>query len=582
MKRKIFTFVLFFAFIPLMTFAADREKSDQDKNFFSLDRLKKDFRLNLTGNSTSPAAFLNEANLAVVAKEIARDTFCSSFTGEDKKGRGKAKVKKVKTKRFKRAVLTNACVWLTDSIRYWSMSALWIEDWQYELTWKDQKRRFTTLEANIFDSNPYITNWAHGLSGAVFYNMARYHRLNILESVIFEMISSLWWEYITEWREVVSVNDNFFSGLGGLPVGESLSRLAGYLNRKPGTFNKVLSYIVNPVMGLNDLLGEKKWRKRFPAPDVSESKLDLYFGQKQSSYKGGKGWSSPDLYLCVDTSLNTIPGYGDPAAGDISRFVRKPLINEFFLDFTIGKTYYEEFNYFSKIVLFGLFRQKLRQDAAKRLHGYNFFLAAGSAFDLFRKKGNVYYDQGEYHYDFTAGEQATQPTEFTDKLAVVNLFGPTFNFSLYSGRFKLWLTLDAYFDFAMVNSMAVNEYSKKYDLYEPRLKTTLAHYGYHYAFGFTLSSKGGMRYRNIELDGRVKYQYYDSVEGLDRFQYNVVDDSNLTDYRFMYKVSAGYALPGTPVKVVFAWEGIDREGTLKDITHRERETRIYTQLKFSY
>jgi hypothetical protein len=234
------------------------------------------------------------------------------------------------------------------------------------------------------------------------------------------------------------------------------------------------------------------------------------------------------------------------------------------------------------VVIFGHFSQKLIQNSAKYLKGYSFYLGAGSAFDLYRKRSTAYYDKGEYHYDFTAGEQATQPTEFSDKLAIVNLIGPALNLTLYSGPLQFRLSLNAYVDFGLVNSMAINEYSTLHDLYEPRMKTTLTFYGYHYAFGCTLSSGARLTYKNLELRGKFKYQYYDSIEGLDRFYNRIEDDSNVTDSRLWYRVSAGFSIPKSSVEIVFAYEGLDREGTYKEITHRESENRFFSQLKFSF
>jgi hypothetical protein len=90
-----------------------------------------------------------------------------------------------------------------------------------------------------------------------------------------------------------------------------------------------------------------------------------------------------------------------------------------------------------------------------------------------------------------------------------------------------------------------------------------------------------LNYKNIQLKGKIKYQYYDSIEGLDRFQDDVEDDCNVRDTRFMYKISLGYALAKSPVTIQLAYEHIDREGTLKDITHTVSEDRIYAQLKIS-
>lgn len=34
------------------------------------------------------------------------------------------------------------------------------------------------------------------------------------------MSGSLWWEYVAEWREVISLNDNIITSIGGYAAGE--------------------------------------------------------------------------------------------------------------------------------------------------------------------------------------------------------------------------------------------------------------------------------------------------------------------------------------------------------------------------
>lgn len=582
MKKNI-SFLLLIALISTLVVAAGQKKTGTDDELFSIESLKKDFRLNLSADPGVSLVLFDEPGLAGIIDIIDAEDYCDPSLFDEKRENQTAEIqpKKLKQKKLGRAVLVNLAVWLTDSIRYWSSYEGWVEDWQFELNWKDQKRRFFSLEANKFDSNPFVTNWAHGMSGGIFYTMARYHRLNALESMLFGMSSSFFWEYVTEWREVVSVNDNFFSGIGGMPIGESLHRLSNYYINRPGAGNKVLAYLLNPVMGLNDLLGGKKWRESFPPIQVSEKDLNLFFGHKQVFKEDESGFSRL-FYLGFDIGLETIPGCGDPDKGDIDRFIKKPLFNRFRLDGAIGKIGIEEYNLFHEVVLFARFRQKLRQDGAKNLKGYSFYFGAGTAFDLYRKRSTAYYDKGEFHYDFAAGETATQPTEFSDKLAVVNLIGPALDLSLYSGPLRLRLSFNAYFDFGLINSMAINEYSKFHNLYNPRMKTTLTFYGYHYAFGFTLAPRFRLTYKNLDFRGKCKYQYYDSIEGLDRFYNDIEDDSNVTDSRFWYKLSAGFAIPNSPFEIVFTYEGLDREGSFKEITHREKENRFFTQFKISF
>jgi hypothetical protein len=44
-------------------------------------------------------------------------------------------------------VLECAAVFAYSQTKYWVTYEEWLEDWQYELTWEDQKKRFFSLEA---------------------------------------------------------------------------------------------------------------------------------------------------------------------------------------------------------------------------------------------------------------------------------------------------------------------------------------------------------------------------------------------------------------------------------------------------
>jgi hypothetical protein len=490
-----------------------------------------------------------------------------------------SKVKSVKQKKFGRAVLFDSVFLLVTSIKYWAKYSKWIEDWQFELTWKDQKRRFFTLEANKFDSNPFITNWSHNVAGGAYYTFARYHRLSTLGSFLFNTASSLFWEYFTEWREVVSVNDNIFTCVGGLSIGEPLFHISQYYNMKPGIGNRILSFFINPVISVLDLTGGRKWRKKVVEPAFSKPTVDIYFGQKNVTFGGEKDGSTVHFNIGFDMRYNTIPDYGK--VGVVSRYLKDTLYSEIHFDLSYGSNAVEEFNLYTKALLFGYFKQKITQATSKIRQGSILIFGAASAFDLYKKKAIAYYDKGEYHFDYTGGEQVPQPTEFTDKLAIMNLIGPVFSITKFSKNLSLNFALEAYFDFALVNSMALNEYSLYHDLFTPRKKTTLIHYGYYYGFGYTFFTQGMLQYRNFNLGGQFKYQHYNSVEGIDRFQDRIEDDANVIDSRLIYKFQVGYSFSKVPIKLILACEGIKRKGTLKDVTHRESEIRIYSQIRFS-
>jgi hypothetical protein len=390
--------------------------------------------------------------------------------------------------------------------------------------------------------------------------------------------SSMWWEYITEWREVISIGDNICSGVAGITIGEPLFWIGSYFTQKKGLGNTILGLIFNPIIGINDLLDNKRYLstlrlERYPRPD-----FNLCFGPQMVS-TSENNTATTLFHSGLSIRYYTIEGYGKP--GKHNRYIKSTLFSEARADVSLGNNSLEEYSFFTRSILFGRFKQHLVQYSEKTSNGYNFILGAATAFDYYKKKSTQYYDKGEYHYDFAAGEEAPQPVEFADKMAIMNLIGPLAEFSLYSGDLKFRISVSAYLDFALVTSMAINEYSALYDLYNPRIKTTLSYYGYYYAFGYTISSDMDLVYRNIQLRGILKYHYYDSIEGLDRFQSDLEDDSNVRDTRLLAKVSLGYSLPGSPVTLQICYEFIDRNGYFKDVFHSFSEERIYAQIRFS-
>jgi hypothetical protein len=487
-----------------------------------------------------------------------------------------------KEKRLGRAVLVLSGFILFETVRYWVESQKWREDWNFRLSWQDQKIRFFTLKANRFDSNPFLTNWTHLISGNFYYSMGRYYNLNHWESLLVSVGSSLWWEYVTEWREVISVNDNLFSGVGGISLGEPLFQIGDYFSRRRGIWNKVIGFIFNPVVAFNDAIAGKKGKARMGGNGPAKPRWELAFGQQRLQGRDEARPVSPRLHIGMDVEYCTIPGYGDPESGSVNRLSGKTLLSEVSLDMAVGAGRVQEFSFFSRAVLGGYFRQKLQPTPGRPRRGYNYFLGLATSFSMFKKAATAYYDRGEYHFDFAADERAPLPTEFADKFAAINLIGPACDANFYAGAAHFHLALSGSADFALVNSLALNAYSLDHDIYEPRMKTTLAHYGYYYAFGATLTAAAGMQIGNVRVNGRCRYRSYGSIEGLDRFQDQVADDGHLRDSRLEYKFSLTYAVAGTPMALGFAMEEIRRRGSVHEMTRRESEQRAYTQLVFSF
>jgi len=502
--------------------------------------------------------------------------------------------KPVKNKKLGRAVLYMGTLWLADSIRYWSTYADWVEDWQYQFNWEDQKKRFFLFEANKFDSNPFRTNWTHGIGGAVYFNMARYHRLNLFESVLFETATSMAWEYFTEWREVVSVNDNFFSGLGGLPIGEPFFQLGKYLLSRKGIVNQIAGYIINPVFGISDLFGGKKWRSNFREDYFSSPDFILSLSNENFSFRNKSTTGGNRFRMNIGTEFLKIPGFGKPGKNKVKMNFASTFYSEINFGLSTGNDGIDEHRFSTKIIYFGSWIQRIDENKAGKKRGYSLYYGLSSAFNLYKKKSLEEYDSGQYHYNFSETGEDDQseghdvqdapelPVNFTDKMAIINLIGPSAHITLYSSPFKFEIDTDAYFDFGLVNSFAVNNYSKDHDIFEDRIKTTLAYYGYYYAFGYTLNMNAGLTIGNFSLNGRVRYQKHASIQGLDRFQDRINNDEKAYDSRSVLSGSLRYRIPGSRISFSLTMDKIGRKGTLEDIIVKENETRIISSVNIHF
>jgi len=49
-----------------------------------------------------------------------------------------------------------------------------------------------------------------------------------------------------------------------------------------------------------------------------------------------------------------------------------------------------------------------------------------------------------------------------------------------------------------------------------------------------------------------------------------------------YKLEMGYWISGTPMELLSTFEGIQRMGIIKDIHHKETETRFFIGLNFKF
>lgn len=478
---------------------------------------------------------------------------------------------KKRNKRLGRATIeffTLMGYWQT---RYWIVYSDYIEDWQFEFTFKDQAKRLYTSEAYRMDSNCYSLNWLHSTAGAGFYTVARSNYYGWLKSLLFSTLGSAYWEYVVEWREVISFNDMIITPIGGLSLGEAMFQTSDHYNSKKGLLNQILSLIVSPISRIN------RWFDRNKSPILLDKtgwgKYDILFGYEKTSGTDSDTGNNKLFHFGFDNKMITIPEYGKK--GEYKEHIKETIYSRLNIFLSYGKNGIEDFNIFTKAVFFGLFDQSIDKDG----EGYSLTLGMGSRFDFYKKRAKSKFDSCEFEIDDGQSLELDEPREFSDKYTVVNISGPVFTYTFFKKSLRLQLNFEAYFDFALMNSFAINKYSEYFDI--SRVKTTLLYYGYYYAYGYTTEIGIEGEVKNFNFSGNLRYSAYRSIQGLDRFQDKITDDFLIKDIILNYYLELGYKIKNTPFELYISVRSRNRQGKIFSLSDKGSELKFITGFKLN-
>lgn len=478
---------------------------------------------------------------------------------------------------YRRAIVQHAIFAVYATWEYWSSYHEWIEDWQFQLNWADQYRRFLTTEAITFDSNAYITNWIHVVGGGLYYQFARASYLSWPQSLLSCFIASSTYEYITEWREVISINDMMLTTFGGYSVGEPWFQLSDYFHHRKSIASKVLGFM-NPINELDHWLDRKKPASRvYAAPGWADLVLSL--GGWHST-QTGRGAHDAAI-VSIETQLIRTPEYGRP--GTFSRVQRDTSLSE--LAFTVAlrqrgpseadlkSGLNDEMDFYTRVVGLSWYRQSI--DELGR--GSAFSIGLGSALTYLRKRP-VFYDARGTPVHIAPPPEP--PTGFTDKMTAAHLFGPVLDWTRFGRGVKVRLVADAYLDFVMMNATAMNAYSAVHPI--AGMKTTLSYYGYYYGYGGSASARLDVDWGPLWLRGLVSAHAWGSWQGRDRFQSDVTNNVAEADSRTRYLLKAGWRFGRAPVRLFAGVEGIHRWGRIAEIEAATQETRTFAGLSYLF
>lgn len=461
------------------------------------------------------------------------------------------------------------------TISYWSRAAF-PEDWQFRLTPRAQFERLVLLKGFRFDSNNFKLNWTHALAGGVYYQFARANNLTWLESWLMAAAASTYWETVVEWREVISLNDQITTALGAFSTGEPWYQIGHYLAHQPGLLAQALSFL-EPTVKLNHWLDRKEPdAKAYTQPGWRD--LAVFAGARRLSRAGQA--DETGLYFGFRMQLLMPPEYGRP--GVLKRTLKDTYFSGIRLDYTVRDGHADETNLITSAVTLGSFRQKIEAGPT----GYSLIVGLGSSFEYFKKRPFDALDSNpvpvKQGYDLELG----RPRNFTDKLALAHLAGPVVDWTVFRPGLRLRTVAEAYFDFGLVNSFALNAYSGLHhtlpDDTIAGMKTTVMYYGYYYGFGGTLSGRTRLEWGDLRAEALASFGAWSSVDVLDRFQSEVTNNAHLGDNRTRFAVGAGWRIPRTRLELFARFEGLHRWGRILETRSHGLEKRLFAGLEFQF
>lgn len=436
------------------------------------------------------------------------------------------------------------------TVWYWANQDFNERDWDLEPTleslWKEM-----TGEAVRFDINTIYTNiFNHPFTAAGYYTVARSNGYAFLESFLFTLAGSSVWEYLVEYLELVSLNDQVFSSMGGTVVGEVFYQLGEFFTTSSDTAtNRIFKWVFGAGQNYH------RWRDGNPARHAESTDR---FGFRDDI------WHRFDLFMGVGTAANDVvgeigietrvihlPGYGT-RAGEVSAFVNGTVLTQMRLRTSFGGDGLQDLSLFMKVMFLGYFYQHLTGTQNGTLNGYSFFVGPASAYEI-------------HQHDWSQ-------TGIEDVYGIVHIMGPSLDLGYYRNALRMRLTMDLYGDFAAIHAFAIDAFKAVGSL--EFAKSVLREEAYDYALGLTARTRATLTYEQLEIGASGRYSYYDSIEGLDRFEEAITNDVRTTDEVASVRTWIAYKPYNDVMQVMFSYERRWRSGTASDgtVTASESET----------
>jgi hypothetical protein len=411
---------------------------------------------------------------------------------------------------YGRAAVENALMMALEVAIYWYDPAINVVDWQFP----DLDSKLSSSEAVRFDDNLLRTNYVfHPIAGSSHYLLTRVNGFGIPGSFAVAAGSSAAYELLFEWRELVSVNDLIVTPFGGMAMGEFVHQLNNYLNSEAPSVRTELRESPGSVvrgaaantLGIfrraHDELDHPAAPRRVPRDNLGLSSAyghEFRIRVEQSAVENGHRRSGELYAFASELELQAMPGFLRP--GRFSRWYANGNFTSFDLRVGFNGASRENEMVFDSH-LAGWYSQAIRRSSAG---------LRGHAFESGVASGLVYVDR--------------QWMGKRDEYGIVHFPHPVQRAWLFFGPAAIELSADVSADFASVRSASYALYAERFGTVGT--KSSLMRHSYAHSWGASAGAAAAVLLDSFELGGSVRFGHYESIDGIERTQEEVVDDTH--------------------------------------------------------
>jgi hypothetical protein len=446
---------------------------------------------------------------------------------------------------------------------YWYDPAVNTVDWQFPNLWDKLAHRSIAR----FDDNLETTNWLlHPTAGAFHYGLTRVNGFGVLPSFGAAAASSMLYEVVFEWKEIISINDLVVTPFGGMAVGEVFFQLGNYLNSRqprPRRLNEVTGAgefgrnVSSATLGLprhtNNKLDDPP-----AAPLVPDDNLGLSsaYAHRFDVFMGGdfvandEGDTGAVTALGATSEIVSMPGFLRPGKFDTwfwgGNFTRLALRLSF--DSSL-----REFDLQADAHLFGYFEQDIHAVAGGR---------RGHASEL------------GFHTMLHYSERAL--FDRRDQYGLVHLLGPVGNWWFERGSARFRLGADVAPDFAAPLSLAYGAWTEEFG--PEGTKSSLLSHGYYFAWGASAGAHASVAMNGGSLAVNARYGRYESIDGFERMQEQVTREVHMNDEILELGAALSLEPRGTPLTLRMEAAHIGRRSAMPPVTVQRSDQRLGVSL----